>query len=68
MDSIQGELFILMQTNFVILKRIAYVVLKNKNLVTTRDLAELKLELLKCILGTGIAVVLAIAGLLKYLH
>lgn len=43
-------------------------VTKNYNLVTKQDLAELKLELIKWILGVGIAGVLAMAGLLKYIH
>lgn len=43
-------------------------IVSNQELVTKRDLAELKLELIKCMIGTGIAGVLAIAGLIKYIH
>ncbi len=40
----------------------------SQNLVTKQDLAELKLELIKWMLGIGIAGVLTIAGLLTYIH
>lgn len=43
-------------------------IVSNQELVTKRDLAELKLELIKWMIGTGIAGVLAIAGLIKYIH
>lgn len=39
----------------------------NQDLVTKRDLAELKLELIKWMLSIGIGGILAIAGLLKYM-
>ncbi|WP_158649343.1 hypothetical protein [Aquella oligotrophica] len=42
-------------------------IVSNQELVTKRDL-ELKLELIKWMIGTGIAEVLAIAGLIKYIH
>lgn len=43
-------------------------IVSNQELVIKRDLAELKLELIKWVIGTGIAGVLAIAGLIKYIH
>ena len=43
-------------------------IVTNQELITKRDLAELKLELIKWMIGTGIAGVLAIAGLIKYIH
>lgn len=44
----------------------------NQELVTKndlkKDLAEMKLELIKWILGTGVATVIALAGLIKLVH
>jgi len=37
--------------------------MKNQELITKRDLAELKLELIKWVLGTGLTSVLAVAGI-----
>lgn len=39
----------------------------NQDLVTKRDLAELKLELIKWMLGIGVGGILAIAGMLKFM-
>lgn len=44
----------------------------NQELVTKndlkKDLAEMKLELIKWTLGTGVATVLALTGLIKFIH
>ncbi len=50
------------------IERVINDISKNQNLVTKQDLAELKLELIKWMLGIGIAGILALAGLLKYIH
>lgn len=54
------------------IEKVIHDVTKNYNLVTKQDLAqhlaELKFELIKWMLGIGIGGILAIAGLLKYIH
>lgn len=42
-------------------------IIANQELVTKKDLAELKLELIKWMLGIGLSGILAIAGLLKFM-
>jgi acid phosphatase family membrane protein YuiD len=41
---------------------------ESQDLVTKKDLAELKLELIKWILGTGVGTVLALVGIVKFIH
>jgi hypothetical protein len=48
-------------------ERVINTVITNQEFGTKRDLAELKLELIKWMLGIGTAGVLAIAGLLKFM-
>lgn len=47
-------------------------IVTNQELVTKndlkKDLAELKLELIKWVLGTGVATVVALAGIIKFIH
>lgn len=47
-------------------------IVTNQDLVTKKDLekvvAELKFELVKWILGAGVATIIALAGLLKFIH
>ena len=47
-------------------------IVSNQELVTKSDLLvalkELEIKLIKWVIGTGIAGVLAIAGLIKYIH
>ena len=38
----------------------------SQDLVTKRDLVELKLELIKWMLGIGVAGIVSVAGILKY--
>ncbi len=47
---------------------LAVVSIESREITTKQDLSELKLELIKWILGTGAATILALAGLLKYMH
>ncbi len=49
-------------------ERVIQDVTKNRNLTTRQDLAELKFELIKWMLGIGVGGVLAMAGLLKYVR
>ena len=49
------------------IERVINDIASNQDLVTKRDLAELKLELIKWMLGIGVAGILAIAGLLKFM-
>lgn len=54
------------------MERVFDEVLTHQDLVTKKDLkkdlAELKLELIKWTLGTGVATIITLAGLLKYMH
>lgn len=47
------------------LEHIIEVISNDRELVTKRDLAELKLELIKWMLGIGVSGILAITGILK---
>lgn len=42
--------------------------LKETELRLQKEMINIKVELIKWVLGTGVATVLALAGLLKYIH
>ncbi len=42
--------------------------LKEMELQLQKEMMNIKIELIKWVLGTGVATILAIAGLLKYIH
>lgn len=43
-------------------------IITNQEIVTKKDIAELKLELIKWILGTGVATILSLVSIIKFIH
>lgn len=43
-------------------------IVRNQDLATKNDLAGLKFELIKWILGNGVGTILALIGIIKFIH